>query len=74
MLCLTLGGVAIMIGAVHAQFHWALAAVPGVALLLAIGAFFYAKKPLSSGHYAEFKTQLETDVATLRAAGGHHGR
>jgi hypothetical protein len=74
MLFLTLTGIAVMLGAVNGQFHWALVAVPGVALLLALIAFFYAKKPLSTGHYAEIKAQIETDVASLRAAGGHHGR
>ncbi|APW38564.1 hypothetical protein RD110_16275 [Rhodoferax koreense] len=74
MLCLTLAGTAVMLGVMHGHFHWALAAVPGVALLLALVAFVLARKPLSGGHYAEFKSQIESDVATLRAAGGHHGR
>ncbi|MDB5893184.1 MAG: hypothetical protein JWQ88_715 [Rhodoferax sp.] len=73
MLSIGLAGVALMIGALHG-FHWALIAVPGGALVLALGAFLLARKPLGEGHYAEFKTQLKTDVATLRAAGGHHGR
>jgi hypothetical protein len=74
MLFLTLAGTAVMLGVLHGQFHWALVAVPGVALLLAIAALLVAKKPLSGGHYAEFKSQIESDVASLRAAGGHHGR
>ncbi len=74
MLCLTLTGTAVMLGMLHGQFHWALVVVPGVAFLMAIGAFFLARKPLSFGHYAEFKAQIETDIETLRAAGGHHGR
>jgi len=73
MLSIGLAGVALMIGALHG-FHWALVAVPGGALVLALVAFFIARKPLGGGHYTEFKTQLKTDVATLRAAGGHHGR
>ena len=73
MLSLGLAGVALMIGALHG-FHWALVAVPAGALVLAIGAFLMARKPLGDDHYTEFKTQLKTDVATLRAAGGHHGR
>lgn len=74
MLCLTLTGTAVMLGMLNGQFHWVLAVVPGVALLLAIAAYLLAKKPLTIGHYAEFKSQIKSDVESLRAAGGHHGR
>ena len=39
LLFLVFAGVATMLGVVMGQFHWVLAAVPGVALLIALGAF-----------------------------------
>lgn len=78
VLCLTvslaLAGTAVLLGSIHHEFHWALVAVPGVALLLTLLAWMQARKPLTDGSYSEFKSQIATDAEALRNAGAHRGR
>ena len=65
---LILAGVALMLFAIN-TFHWALLAVPGAALLLALLAFLRARAPLPDGRFAQCKAQLKSDLDALRAAG-----
>lgn len=67
---LTLAGVAVMLGVLHNQFHWALAVVPGLALLGAAIAFGAAKQPLPDQAFAEVRAQLGADLYALQTAGG----
>jgi hypothetical protein len=69
LLFLILAGVAVMMGALHDQFSWALVLVPGVALAAAIAGFMVARKPLPEKAFAELKAQLDADAEMLRAIG-----
>jgi hypothetical protein len=64
---LILAGVAAMLGALHAEFHWALVVVPGITLALAAGAFLVARKPLPEKAFTELKQQLDADAQALRS-------
>jgi multidrug efflux pump subunit AcrB len=66
---LILAGVAAMLGALMHQFHWILVVAPGIALVIAIGAWTVARKRLPEKAFAELKAQLEADAQTLRAIG-----
>ena len=68
LLFLILGGVAAMLGAVTGQFHWALVAVPGISLVIAVAAFLKARKPGPGTHFSEIKAQVERDAEALRSA------
>ncbi|MGQ2981228.1 MAG: hypothetical protein ACT6Q9_16170 [Polaromonas sp.] len=68
MVFLILAGVALMLGAVTSQFHWALVAVPAVALVLTLMAFFKARQPLTRSHFAEVRAQVDRDAQALRSA------
>ena len=59
-------GVAVMLGFVHNQFHWALVVVPATALLMTVVATVKATRPLAQDHFAEFKAQLSSDARALR--------
>lgn len=63
-------GIAIMLGAVHEAFHWALLLVPAVPLALAIGAFLVARKKMPGRAFAELRAQLDADAQALRTLGG----
>ena len=66
MLALGLTGIALMLGALHGSFHWALVAVPGVAwLLTAVGAMV-AMKASVRDDVQDVKDELEADFAVLR--------
>ena len=64
---LVLTGVAVMLGAMHDQFHAALVVVPGIALAIAVGAGLVARKRLPEKAFTELKAQLEADAQALRA-------
>ncbi len=68
LMFLGLGGIALMLGVLHNQFHWMLVAVPGVALLLAIIAVMRASKPFNSERFPELKAQIRDDARALREA------
>jgi hypothetical protein len=68
---LILAGVAAMLGAMQGEFHWALAAVPGVALLISIAAWNLARQRLPAKAFTELKAQLDADAHALRAVGAH---
>lgn len=63
-------GIAIMLGAVHEEFHWALVVVPAVPLVLAVAAFLVARKRLPGRAFAELRAQLDADAQALRTLGG----
>jgi hypothetical protein len=64
---LSLTGVAVMLGFLH-QFHWALVAVPGAALVMLIIAVMQVKKPLVDEQFTELKAQFASDADALRNA------
>ena len=66
---LLLAGVAVMLGAVQGEFHWALVATPGVALLVSLAAWMVARQRLPSKAFTELKAQLDADAQALRAVG-----
>ncbi len=66
---LILAGVAIMLGAVHGEFHWTLVLVPAAALALGAAAWNVARKPLPEKAFTELKAQLEADAQALRTVG-----
>lgn len=67
---LILAGVAAMLAAMQSQFHWALVAVPGASLALAVAAWLHARKPMAPTHFSVLKAQLDADAQALRHAGG----
>jgi peptidoglycan/LPS O-acetylase OafA/YrhL len=64
---LILAGVALMLGAMNAEFHWSLVVVPGLALAIAVAAFMVARKRLPEKAFEELKAQLDADARALRA-------
>lgn len=71
LLFLVFAGIAVMLGALHEEFHWALVLVPAVPLVLAVLAFMQARKPLPARAFAELRRQLDADAQALRTLGGH---
>lgn len=70
LLFLVFAGVALMLGALHQDFHWALVVVPAVPLALAVAAFMKAREPLPAVAFAELRRQLDADAQALRTLGG----
>lgn len=70
LLFLVFAGVAVMLGAMHESFHWALVVVPAIPLVAAAVAFGIARKRLPAKAFAELKAQLDADVQVLRTLGG----
>jgi O-antigen/teichoic acid export membrane protein len=70
MVFLVLAGVAVMLGALHGDFHWTLVAVPGIVLVLGGLAFNKARQRLPAKAFAELKAQLDADAQVLRTLGG----
>jgi hypothetical protein len=66
---LVLAGVAVMLGAIEEQFHWAFVLVPAVALAISVAAFTVARKRLPEKAFTELKAQLDADAQALRAIG-----
>jgi hypothetical protein len=66
---LVLAGVAVMLGAVQGEFHWALVIVPGVALAVSLLAWSVARKRLPSKAFTELRAQLDADAQALRTVG-----
>ncbi|MDN8611703.1 hypothetical protein [Variovorax ginsengisoli] len=74
MLALGLVGVAVMLGVLHGSFHWVLAAVPGVAIVIALFSALAAARPRPFHAFDDLRSQLDADVRALRVAGERHGR
>lgn len=59
---LMMTGVAVMLGFLQGQFHWALVAVPACAFVMTLLAVFKAMKPATKEAFVELKTQLDKDL------------
>lgn len=66
---LVLAGVAVMLAAMMGTFHWALVAVPGIALVVAGVAWNIARRKLPTQAFADLKAQIDADAQALRAVG-----
>jgi hypothetical protein len=66
---LILAGVAAMLAAVQGEFHWAFAVVPGIALVVSVVAWTFARKRLPSKAFTELRAQLDADAQALRTVG-----
>jgi hypothetical protein len=66
MVFLVLAGVAVMLGAMLGEFHWALVLTPGAALLVSLLAWSVARQPSSARPFTQLKAQLDADVQALR--------
>ena len=73
MLALGLIGVAVMLGTLHGSFHWVLAVVPGIALLIALVSAYVASRPQELHAFADLREQINADVRALHVAGERHG-
>ncbi|MDM0076796.1 hypothetical protein QTH90_20475 [Variovorax sp. J2P1-59] len=73
MLALGLIGVAVMLGVLHGSFHWVLAVVPGVAVLIALVSAYVASRPQEFHAFADLRAQIDADVRALHVAGENHG-
>lgn len=69
LLFLIFTGVAVMLGAVQGEFHWALVLVPGVALAAAIAGFAMARQHHPQSAFTELRAQLDADAQALRTLG-----
>lgn len=70
LLFLIFTGVAVMLGAVVGEFHWALVAVPVVALAAGVGGMIVARQAMPSTAFTELRAQLDADAQALRTLGG----
>ncbi|TFZ03031.1 hypothetical protein EZ313_17600 [Ramlibacter henchirensis] len=70
LLFLVFAGVAVMLGAMHEEFHWALVIVPAIPLAVAAVAFGKARQPMPAKAFAELKAQIDADAQVLRTLGG----
>lgn len=66
---LTLTGVAVMLGFALNTFHWALVAVPGVALAATGACFLFARTAMPATRFDGLKAQIDADVQAMRIAG-----
>ena len=66
---LVLAGVAVMLGAMLGEFHWALVITPAIALVVAVVAFNIARQRLSAKAFTELRAQLDADAQALRTVG-----
>ncbi len=74
ILALGLIGIAIMLGMLHGSFHWVLAIVPGVAVLIAAIAAYLAARPSEFHGFEDLRTQVAADISALHLAGERRGR
>jgi hypothetical protein len=58
-----------MLAALHAQVHWVLLLVPGIALALSGLALVQARQRLPDAALSELRSQLDADIETLRTLG-----
>lgn len=68
---LVLAGVAVMLGTIQGEFHWALVIVPGIALAISLGAWSIARQRLPSKAFTGLRAQLDADAQALRAVGAN---
>lgn len=72
MLALGLIGIAVMLGFLHGSFHWVLAVVPGVAVLIAIVLAVVAARPREFHAFSDLRAQVDADLHALHLAGERH--
>jgi len=72
MLALGLIGIAAMLGFLHGSFHWVLAVVPGVAVLIAIVLAVVAARPREFHAFSDLRAQVDADLHALHLAGERH--
>jgi hypothetical protein len=70
-IAVVLFGTALMLGVLQDKFHWILVAVPSVMLLCAIVGLIRAKRPTTTEHLSNIKSQFFNDSQALRMAAGH---
>lgn len=68
MLALGLIGVAVMLGATHGSFHWALVLVPGVAVAIALASAYVASRPADFHFFGDLRSQIDADLNALHLA------
>jgi hypothetical protein len=68
-LALGLTGVAVMLGAIHRAFVWALVIVPGIAWLIGVIGLLIAMRSSKVQVAQEVKPQVDADLTALRLAG-----
>jgi hypothetical protein len=66
---LILAGVAVMLGTMQGEFHWALVIVPGIALGISFAGWTVARQRLPSKAFTELRAQLDADAQALRTVG-----
>ena len=74
LLFLILGSIALMLGLLQGSFHWILAVVPCLFLLLALIGWSMMRKPVVQLEVAEVKRQFSADIELLQAAGDRRDR
>ena len=74
LLFLILGSIALMLGLLQGSFHWILALVPCLFLLLALVGWSMTRKPVVQLEVAEVKRQFSADIELLQAAGDRRDR
>ena len=67
---LILAGVAVMLGALRGEFHWALVLAPGAALLVSLLGWVVARQRMPVKAFAQLKAQLDADALALHAMSG----
>ena len=56
-------------GVMQGEFHWVLVLTPAAPLLVSLGAWSVARKPLPSKAFTELKAQIDADAQALRTVG-----
>jgi hypothetical protein len=69
LIFLVLAGVAAMLGVMQGEFHWILVVVPGIALVISVGAWSVARQRLPAKAFTELKAQIDADAQALRSVG-----
>jgi hypothetical protein len=73
MLALGLIGIAVMLGFLNGSFHWVLAIVPGIAVIIAAVATYFATRPAVFHGFDDLRAQVDADIRALHIGGHRHG-
>ncbi len=74
LLCLSMVGVAVMLGVMLNDFHWALIVVPAVPLLIGVAAAKVACRKVNYSPLHEIRQQLAVDLKVFDKAGDRRDR
>ena len=66
---LVLAGVAVMLGAIQQEFHWAQVLTPAAAQAVSLVAWNIARQKLPAKAFTELRAQLDADAQALRTIG-----